>query len=91
VFLSHSNMLEQHYSKSRKQTTNYKTVNGIRGTARSIIGTSVNCNWVNTRWQWYSKHSHTNNTQNNTNSNRTQITTVQYNNNRTAQITTEHK
>ena len=22
----------------------------------------VNCNWVNTRWQWYSTHLHTNNT-----------------------------
>jgi len=26
----------------------------------------VNCNWVDTRWQWYSTHLHTNNTQNNT-------------------------
>ena len=22
----------------------------------------VNCNWENTRWQWYSTHLHTNNT-----------------------------
>jgi hypothetical protein len=26
----------------------------------------VNCNWVDTRWQYYSTHLHTNNTQNNT-------------------------
>jgi hypothetical protein len=26
----------------------------------------VNCNWVATRWQQYSTHLHTNNTQNNT-------------------------
>ena len=26
----------------------------------------VNCNWVVTRWQQYSTHLHTNNTQNNT-------------------------
>jgi hypothetical protein len=26
----------------------------------------VNCNWVDTRWQQYSTHLHTNNTQNNT-------------------------
>jgi hypothetical protein len=26
----------------------------------------VNCNWVDTRWQWYSTHLHTNNTQDNT-------------------------
>jgi hypothetical protein len=26
----------------------------------------VNCNWVATRWQKYSTHSHTNNTENNT-------------------------
>ena len=26
----------------------------------------VNCNWVDTRWQQYSTHSHTNNTQNTT-------------------------
>jgi len=25
----------------------------------------VNCNWVATRWQWYSTHLHTNSTQNN--------------------------
>ena len=51
----------------------------------------VNCNWVNTRWQWYSTHLYANNTQNNINNNwTTQITTVQHNNNRTAQITTEH-
>jgi len=24
------------------------------------------CNWVDTRWQWYSTHLHTNSTQNNT-------------------------
>jgi len=22
----------------------------------------INCNWVATRWQWYSTHLHTNNT-----------------------------
>ena len=50
----------------------------------------VKCNWVNTRWQWYSTHLHTNNTWNNINNNRTtQITTVQHNNKITAQITTE--
>ena len=26
----------------------------------------VNCNWVATRWQWYSTHLHTHNTQNDT-------------------------
>jgi hypothetical protein len=26
----------------------------------------VNCNWVDTRWQQYSTHLHTNSTQNNT-------------------------
>jgi len=26
----------------------------------------VNCNWVDTRWQWYSTHLLTNNTQKNT-------------------------
>ena len=26
----------------------------------------VNCNWVDTRWQWYSTHLHTNSTQNDT-------------------------
>jgi len=26
----------------------------------------VNCNWVDTRWQWYSTHLHTNNTQDDT-------------------------
>jgi hypothetical protein len=31
----------------------------------------VNCNWVDTRWQWYSTHLHTNNTQNNTINNKT--------------------
>ena len=30
----------------------------------------VNYNWVDTRWQQYSKHLHTNNTQNNTINNR---------------------
>jgi hypothetical protein len=30
------------------------------------IDLSVNCNWVATRWQLYSTHLHTNNTQNNT-------------------------
>ena len=30
------------------------------------IGICVNCNWVDTRWQQYSTHLHTNNTQNNT-------------------------
>jgi hypothetical protein len=35
----------------------------------------VNCNWVDTRWQWYSTHLHTNNTQNNrVNNKRIQIT-----------------
>jgi hypothetical protein len=29
----------------------------------------VNCNWDDTRWQYYSTHLHTNNTQNNTNNN----------------------
>jgi len=29
-----------------------------------ILIYSVNCNWVVTRWQWYSTHLHTNNTQN---------------------------
>ena len=29
----------------------------------------VNCNWVNTRWQWYSTHLQINNTQNKTNNN----------------------
>jgi len=29
--------------------------------------TFVNCNWVVTRWQQYSTHLHTNNTQNNAN------------------------
>jgi hypothetical protein len=31
----------------------------------------VNCNWVDSRWQWYSTHLHTNNTQNNTINNQT--------------------
>jgi hypothetical protein len=31
----------------------------------------VNCNWVATRWRWYSTHLHTNNTQNNTINNET--------------------
>ena len=31
----------------------------------------INCNWVDTRWQQYSTHLHTNSTQNNTNNNRT--------------------
>jgi hypothetical protein len=31
----------------------------------------VNCNWVDTRWQWYSTHLHINNTQNNTINNKT--------------------
>jgi len=36
----------------------------------------VNCSWVNTRWQWYSTHLHTNNIYNTTNNDRaTQITT----------------
>ena len=36
----------------------------------------VNCNWVVTRWQYYSTYLHTDNTQNNTNNNRTkQLTT----------------
>jgi hypothetical protein len=36
----------------------------------------VNCNWVVARWQYYSTHLHTNNTQNNTNKYRTtEITT----------------
>ena len=36
----------------------------------------VNCNWVVNLWQQYSTHLHTNNTQNDTNNNRTtQITT----------------
>jgi hypothetical protein len=26
----------------------------------------LNCNWVDTRWQWHSTHLHTNNTQNDT-------------------------
>ena len=31
----------------------------------------VNCNWVVSRWQYYSTHLHKDNTQNNTNNNRT--------------------
>jgi hypothetical protein len=31
----------------------------------------VNCDWVDTRWQWYIAHLHTNNTQNNTVNNKT--------------------
>jgi hypothetical protein len=31
----------------------------------------VNCNWVDTRWQWYSTHLHINNTYNNTINNKT--------------------
>jgi len=43
----------------------------------------VNCNWVETRWQQYSTHLHTNNTKNNTiNKNNTT-------NNRTKQWTTQ--
>ena len=54
-------------------------------TARLTVGTViqkiwydifVDCNYVNTRWQYYGKNLHTNNTYNNTNNNRTtQITT----------------
>ena len=41
-----------------------------------IYNIFVNCNWVVTRWQQYSTYLHTNNTQYNTNNNRTtQITT----------------
>jgi len=32
----------------------------------------VNCNWVDTRWQQYSAHLHTNSTQNNTMTQNTQ-------------------
>jgi len=32
----------------------------------------VNCSWVDTRWQWYSIHLHTNNKQNNTTKKNTQ-------------------
>ena len=31
-----------------------------------VTDTFLNCNWVDTRWQYYSRHLHTNNTQNNT-------------------------
>jgi hypothetical protein len=31
----------------------------------------VKCNWIDTRWQWYSTHLYTNNTQNNTINNKT--------------------
>jgi len=31
-----------------------------------MYNTIVNCNWVATRWQQYSTHLHTNNTQNDT-------------------------
>jgi len=31
-----------------------------------LIDIFVNCNWVDTRWQQYSTHLHTNNTQNDT-------------------------
>jgi hypothetical protein len=37
---------------------------GNRGMIRYDV--FVNCNWVDTRWQQYSTHLHTNNTQNNT-------------------------
>jgi len=32
----------------------------------TICDIFVNCNWVAARWQWYSTHLHTNNTQNDT-------------------------
>ena len=41
-------------------------------TEQEYIYTFVNCNWVDTRWQQYSTHLHTNNTQNNTTKQNTQ-------------------
>ena len=41
----------------------------------SLYDIYVNCNWVVTRWQYYTTHLHTNNTQNNKNNRTTQITT----------------
>jgi len=41
-----------------------------------------NCNWVDTRWQYYSTHLQTNNTQNNT---------IDKNNNKTTQFKTIHR
>jgi len=43
----------------------------LRCVCRSLIiyDIFVNCNWVVTRWQYYSTHLHTNNTKDNTNNN----------------------
>jgi len=41
-----------------------------------IYDTFVNCNWVVTRWRWYDTHLHKNNTQNDTNNNRTTQKTI---------------
>jgi hypothetical protein len=48
----------------------------------------VNCNWVDTRWQLYSTHLHTNSTQNNTMKQNTQNGT--YINVRILKLTNEH-
>ena len=66
--------------------TNYSAVAGLHTHARArarththththiyiyIYDKFVNCNSVDSRWQYYSTHLHTDNTQNNTNNNRT--------------------
>ena len=57
------------FSSARPTKCTYSIENSITATCFGIMigyGIFVNCNWVDTRWQQYSAHLHTNSTQNNT-------------------------
>ena len=70
----------------QRNMTNVIKNGALSWNMKSNIDIFVDCNWVNTLWQWYSKHLHINHTQHNKYKSRTtQIATVQHNSNRTAQ------